>query len=172
MAETNNANILVGYSLYTEFRKDGNTLQIIYTPESMSEKDETPIYVPATIWRRQVSTYNPRRPWRAYSQEWETLNSRKTYRESNGGSAEVLDNDLAKKYAVAGLVFMDRTFESLVGQGWELYKEPVVVEFSKEDLLDTQSWNTPNALIRRVMRSRKALGFADELFDTPAVPAV
>jgi hypothetical protein len=79
---------------------------------------------------------------------------------------------LAKRYAVAGLVFMDRTFESLVEQEWELYKEPVVIEFSKEDLIDTQKWNTPNALIRRVMRSRKALGFPDELFAVSTTPAV
>jgi len=173
MAETNNANILVGYALYTEFRKDGHTLQVIFTPESMSETtDGTSVYVPCSVWRRQVSSYNPRRPWRSYSQEWNTINNRKEYRLANGGSAETLDEDLAKKYSVAGLVFMDRTFESLVAQSWELHKEPIVVEFSKEDLMDTQSWNTPNALIRRIMRSRKALGFADELFAIPTTTAV
>jgi hypothetical protein len=84
----------------------------------------------------------------------------------------MLDTDLAKRYAVSGLLFMDRTFESLVGQEWELYKEPVIVEFSQEDLEDTRDWNTPNALIRRIMRSRKALEFSDELFDTITTPAV
>ena len=175
MAETNKANILVGHALYTEFRKDGHTLQVIYTPESMSvDKNDntTPIYVPSTIWRRQVSSFSPRRPWRAYSQEWATINERREIRKNNGGSAEMLDHDLAKKYAVSGLIFMDRTFESLVVQEWVLYKEPVVVEFSQEDLEDTRDWNTPNALIRRIMRSRKALEFADDLFDTPTTPAV
>jgi len=168
MAETNNATIFVGHSLYTEFRKEGNTVQIIYTPESMLDG----VYVPATIWRRQLSHHSPRRPWRAYSQEWAVVNGRQKFRSENSGNAEVLDEDLAKKYAVAGYTFMDRTFESLISQSWELYKEPVVVEFSKEDLKDTKDWNTPNALIRRIMRSRKALGFADELFDAPATPAV
>jgi hypothetical protein len=175
MAETNKANISVGYALYTEFRKDGHTLQVIYTPESMSvDKNDntTPIYVPSTIWRRQVSSYSPRRPWRAYSQEWKVVNERRETRTANGGSAETLDHDLAKKYAVGGLVFMDRTFHSLVDQKWELYKEPVVIEFSQEDLEDTRDWNTPNALIRRIMRSRKALGFPDELFDLTPTPAV
>jgi hypothetical protein len=175
MAETNNANISIGYALYTEFRKDGHTLQVIYTPESMSvDKNDkiTPIYVPSTIWRRQVSAYSPRRPWRAYSQEWKVVNERKETRTANGGSAEVLDTELATKYAIAGLVFMDRTFASLVDQKWELYKEPIVIEFSQEDLEDTRDWNTPNALIRRIMRSRKALGFPDELFDPTPTPAV
>jgi len=175
MAETNKANISVGYALYTEFRKDGHTLQVIYTPESMSvDKNDntTPIYVPSTIWRRQVSAHSPRRPWRAYSQEWQTINDRREIRKNNGGSADTLDHDLAKKYAVAGLLFMDRTFQSLVDQSWELYKEPIVVEFSQEDLEDTRDWNTPNALIRRIVRSRKALGFADDLFDTSITPAV
>lgn len=168
MAEINKATVLVGYALYTEFRINSHTLQVIITPESM----DGDTYVPSTIWRRQISSANPRRPWRAYSQEWNTIKDRREYRSSNGGSAPVLEMDEAKKYAVSGLVFMDRTFDSLVVQGWELYKEPIVVEFSQEDLDDTKNWNTPNALIRRILRSRKALDFSDELFGTPAVPTV
>ena len=168
MAETNNANILVGYALYTEFRKDTHTLQAIFTPESMLTKEvngeKKEMYVPATIWRRQISEYSPRRPWRSYSQEFSVVNARKKFREENAGKAETLNEDQAKLYAVNGLVFMDRTFDSLVNQGWELYKEPLVVEFSKEDLIDTCEWNTPNALIRRILRARKSAEFSDELF--------
>jgi len=170
MAETNNANVLVGYALYTEFRKEGHTLQVIYTPESMLTKtDTTPsgkteIYVPSSIWRRQISEHTPRRPWRAYSQEWSVVNNRREYRVANNGKAEMLDLEKSKVYGVSGLLFMDRTFASLVEQGWSLYKEPIVVEYSKEDLIDTSEWNTPNALIRRILRARKALDFSDDLF--------
>lgn len=169
MAETNNSSVLVGYALYTEFRKEGHTLQVIYTPESMLTKPDPhtttkEIYVPSSVWRRQITEHNPRRPWRSYSQEWSVVNNRREYRIANSGKAETLDLEKSKVYGVNGLLFMDRTFESLVKQGWELYKEPIVVEFSKEDLIDTSEWNTPNALIRRILRARKALDFSDDLF--------
>jgi len=172
MAETNKANVLVAYALYTEFRKETHTLQVIYTPESMLEvADKTSggtkyLYVANTIWRRQISPNSPRRPWRAYSPEWSVVNGRKEHRIANAGIAEKLDLEKSKVYGIDGLLFMDRTFDSLVDQGWTLYKEPIVVEYSQEDLTDTSDWNTPNALIRRIVRARKALGFSDELYET------
>jgi hypothetical protein len=169
MAETKDSTILVGKALYTEFRKDGHTLQMIFTPEAMFDDK----YVPATIWRRQISSWNPRRPWRAYSQEWATLNERKDYRNANAGSPQTFtDKDEANAYAVKGLLFIDRTFASLIDSDWTLYKEPVVIDFSREDLENTMKWDTPTALIRRITRSRKALGFDEALFDEPAPTSV
>lgn len=130
------------------------------------------VYVPTTIWRRQISEMNPRRPWRAYSQAWKVINDRREYRHNNSYNAETLTEDQAVVYAIDTLLFMDRTFQSIMEQGWELYKEPLVVEFSKEDLLDTSNWNTPNALIRRILRSRKAHDFSDDLFATKTSSAV
>lgn len=169
MAETKDSTILVGKALYSEFRKDGHTLQMIFTPEAMFDDK----YVPATIWRRQISSWNPRRPWRAYSQEWATLNERKEYRANNSGSAEVITgSDEAIAYSVKGLMFIDRTFASLIDSDWKLYKEPVVIDFSREDLENTMKWDTPTALIRRITRSRKALGFDEALFDEPTPASV
>jgi hypothetical protein len=169
MADTKDSTILVGKALYTEFRKDGHTLQIIFTPEAMLADD----YVPATIWRRQISSWNPRKPWRAYSQEWATLNERREYRKNNAGNPPTIsDKDEAITYSVKGLLFIDRTFASLTDQGWSLYKEPLVIDFSQEDLDNTKTWATPTALIRRITRSRKAVGFDDALFDEPTTPAV
>jgi len=155
------ANNYVGKALYLEFRKGVNTAQIILTPEGITDKGE---YVPSGTWRRQISTWSPKKPWRVYpAGSTEFLTKRKTETAENKSIPEELSKELAKTYGYELLVELSATLNNLFNSEWKLYEKPIVLDFSQEDLAHTQSWDTPTALIRRILRARKELGFSEEL---------
>lgn len=159
----NHAN-LVGKALYLEFRKGVNTAQIIVTPEGIDDKGK---YVPVSTWRRQISSWSPKKPWKCYtSLSPELLNQRKAT--CIGEIKQIDDPDNAGVFAEETLVDLTNTLNNLYNAEWKLVEKPIVVEFSVEDLLNTSAWETPQALIRRITRARKELGFPDELIDQPA----
>lgn len=154
----NHAN-LVGKALYLEFRKGVNTAQVIVTPEGIDNKGT---YVPVSTWRRQISSWSPKKPWRCYaSTATEVTTSRKDV--CVGEIKEVADPDLALSMARRAVVDLTTTLNNLYNSDWEIVEKPLVIEFSLEDLIDTVSWNTPQALIRRIGRARKEAGYPDEL---------
>lgn len=154
----NHAN-LVGKALYLEFRKGVNTAQIIVTPEGI---DPTGKYVPVSTWRRQISSWSPKKPWRCYTApSAEIVTSRKEF--CIGEIKELADPDIALSLARKSIVELTTTLNNLYNNDWELIEKPLVIEFSVEDLIDTVSWNTPQALIRRIGRARKEANFPEEL---------
>ena len=155
---------LIGKALYLEFRKGVNTAQIIITPEGIDKEGN---YVPVSTWRRQISTWSPKKPWRCYTAPNETqLAERKSQCVSK--VAENPDTDKANEEAMEMIVALTTTLNNLYDNKWELYKEPIVLDFSMEDLLNTKAWETPSALTRRIMRARKELDFPDELLNETA----
>lgn len=159
----NHAN-LVGKALYLEFRKGVNTAQIIVTPEGIDDKGK---YVPVSTWRRQISSWSPKKPWKCYtSVTTELLNARKEV--CIGEIKEVSDPDIALTFAEESLADLTKTLNNLYNAEWKLVEKPISIEFSVEDLLNTSSWETPQALIRRIGRARKELGFPEELIEQPA----
>jgi hypothetical protein len=155
---------LIGKALYLEFRKGVNTAQIIITPEGMDKEGN---YVPVSTWRRQISTWSPKKPWRCYSSPNETLLAERKS-ECVKEIAENPNEALAMAQAKEMIVGLTKTLNDLYDNKWELYKEPIVLDFSMEDLLNTKAWETPSALIRRVLRARTELGFPEELLNETA----
>jgi hypothetical protein len=155
---------LIGKALYLEFRKGVNTAQIVITPEGFDKEGN---YVPVTTWRRQISTWSPKKPWKNYVAPSEaTLAERK---EQNVGKVVALPDSIdPQPMAQEMIVALTNTLNNLHNNKWELYKAPIVLEFSMEDLLNTKEWETPSALVRRIMRARKELGFPDELLNENA----
>jgi hypothetical protein len=154
----NHAN-LVGKALYLEFRKGVNTAQIIVTPEGIDDKGK---YVPVSTWRRQISSWSPKKPWKCYTAPTtEIVNSRKDT--CIGEIKEVADPDKALVMSEETLVDLTNTLNNLYNAEWEIVEKPLVIEFSLEDLIATASWDTPQALIRRIGRARKEAGYPDEL---------
>ena len=150
----------VGKALYLEFRKGVNTAQIILTPEGINFEG---VYVPAGTWRRQISQWSPKKPWKCYSagsEDW--LTARKGQVE-NDKALSLSTLDEAKNVGVALSDEISDTLNNLQNNEWKLYEKPIVIDFSQEDLQNTKDWETPSALIRRVLRARKELGFPDEL---------
>ena len=162
----NDASIYVGKALYLEFRKGVNTAQIILTPEGILS-DGT--YVPVSTWRRQISTWSPKKPWRVYQAgSPEFIERRNTAVASDKAIPQELDADLAKQIGFDLLSDLSETLNNLYNSDWKLFERPIVLDFSQEDLANTKAWETPSALVRRILRARKELGFPDELIETPA----
>jgi hypothetical protein len=60
--------------------------------------------------------------------------------------------------------FTDSLFNQLIMQGWTLYKTPIVVETTTEDLDDIRMGKTPYKILGRITRCRRVLNFGESLF--------
>lgn len=157
------ASQFVGKALYLEFRKGVNTAQIIITPEGLTTTGE---FVPSSSWRRQISAWSPKKPWKCYA-NGET-SARKEYADLNKELQTA--HNIATAEALAGQMLNTLTpvLNLLHLNDWELLEKPIVLDFSQEDLANTKDWETPSALVRRILRARKELGFPEELLEQPA----
>ena len=162
MAEstTNPSAKLIGNALYLEFRKSVNTAQVIITPEAITSAG---IYVPTSTWRRQISTWSPRKQWSLYAPEGDVVRGRSDNAKLSGSIGLGTSATNAIDYALESLLPLTNTLNNLVNNEWILFERPILVEFSEEDLLNTASNETPQALIRRILRVRKEFGFPEEL---------
>ena len=113
-------------------------------------------YVPAMVYRRQVSSSRPRRAWKSYSLPSLNVNE--------FGAFTTMPKDQAIDSAKRRLEFMLTTINQMVGYKYQLYKLPIVVEVASEDLDGIRLGKTPYKVLGRITRVRKALGFSDELF--------
>ena len=152
---TTSPNDVVGKAAYFEFRKAGWTVQMIFMPDG-----HTPIgaYVPFTAYRRQISADAPRKSWKtmsAVSEPW------------HGARPPVAD-DSANMFGLSRFEFADSGLMNLSSRGWKLYKQPVIVEVTSQDMDDVRVGKTPYKVIARITRSRRVLGFGEELFAQPA----
>jgi hypothetical protein len=69
------------------------------------------------------------------------------------------------------LSFADPLFTQLATNNWKLFKEPVVVEVTAEDLECVRTGKTPYKTLGRIWKARKFLGFPAEFIDK-RIPAV
>lgn len=137
--------------LYIELRRGTSTAQIVVVPPVMH-----PIRGTATaahILTRQISVKNPRRMWNFYSSP-------------NTISAPHLSADMDSTIMQSAAFVNDFApyFAGFASGGWTLYKSPVAVGMSLDDLEDILKSDTPNALLRRVLRVRTDAGYDDALF--------
>lgn len=157
---TNPSANLIGEALYLEFRKSVNTAQVIITPEAITSAG---IYVPTSTWRRQISQWSPRKQWAMYAPEGEVVKGRSDNAKMSGSLGVGSIATTGKQYALESLLPLTSTLNNLVSNDWILFERPIIVEFSEEDLLNTMNNETPQALIRRILRVRKEFGFPEEL---------
>lgn len=158
---------VVGKAVYLEFRKatssgSSATTQILLTPEASANSTISPgasaftepFNVQMAVYRRRISNYQPRKTWRFIA----AGKSSKTITASAAS---------ANSAALTLLEFTNRTFEQMAADSWVLFKEPVVVEVTAEDMLSIRLGKTPYKVLGRVWRSRKFLGFPAEFYDKP-----
>jgi hypothetical protein len=161
MAEnTNPSATKVGEALYLEFRKGVNTAQVIITPEALTSAG---VYVPTSTWRRQISQWSPRKQWSLYTPEGEVVRGRSENAKLSGSLGIGNSAVGAYEYSAEALLPLTTTLNNLINNEWALFEKPIVVEFSEEDLANTINNETPQALIRRILRVRKEFGFPEEL---------
>lgn len=146
---------VVGKALYLEFRRAGETNQVIITPEAINAAGK---YVPITTYRRRISSSNPRKTWKQMST---------VFRSEIDPSTNKLVA-LGREHALATVAdrisYTDNLFNQLVTSGWSVYKQPIVVEVTQDDLEDIRLSKTPYKILGRITRCRRALNFGESLF--------
>lgn len=137
-----------GTALYAEFSKGASgTLMLLVTPDGHDEAGEK---VEASIYRRVVTSYSPKRQWR-------------NTRLPEIRTAAPMPNDEKQKYGEQRFEVSFSLLEQIINHGWTLVKQPLFVEVSKRDLNDIRNRRTPSKIIYRINQSRKALGFPDPI---------
>lgn len=151
-----NPTAVVGAAVYLEFTKPHMTTQVLLLPEGTSS---TGRIVPMTLYRRRLSTAAPRKTWKMASSPLTAAVVR-----TRLAGAPLAD--------VAGqlLSFTDPLIGSLVKNGWTLYKDPIVIEVTAEDLDLAREAKTPYKALGRVVKARKALGFPKDIVHQVAAP--
>jgi hypothetical protein len=141
---------VVGKALYLELRAGISTYQLLLTPDGISSNGRA---VPATVYRRQISSAKPRRAWKTYSLPALDLNAFGTY--------EVVEKDKALHTADSRVGYMATTLSQLKSYGYTLYKQPLLIEVSQEDLESIRLSKTPYKILGRITRVRRTLGFGE-----------
>ena len=144
---------VIGKALYAEFRSGVQTYQLMITPDGITSGGK---YVPAMMYRRQVSSFRPRRAWKSYSLPSVNVNE--------FGAFNPMPKEQAIENAKSRLEFTMATINQMVTLRYQIYKLPIVVEVALEDLDGIRLGRTPYKVLGRITRVRKALGFSDEVF--------
>ena len=144
-----------GKAVYLEFVKPahGITTQVLIMPEGMSTSHKT---VGMTVYRRRLSVAQPRKTWKAAT----THHTSVTLLSS---SSPVTPDQATDQI----LSFLFPLFRSLETNEYVLYKDPIVVEVTAEDLEDSRMAKTPYKVLGRVWKVRKKLGFPKEFIVVP-----
>jgi hypothetical protein len=138
-------------AMYLELRRENATSQVLLIPQVTNpSKGKTQ---KSKLITRQISTSNPRRSWRYYSFKTVPLLEPTASPVRALMDAQTLTNEIGPFLA------------GYSAGGWKLVYQPLAVEMSSDDLNDVWDANTPNALMRRVLKARSEAGFPDALFD-------
>ena len=140
----------VGTSLYLELRNSYRTAQVLIVPPVKNPLAES--HEPMRVLTRQISSTSPRRSWRFYT---------------SPARIDALPTEDVTVASLSVLPLINDIAPFLSGfsnGGWELYKTPLAVQMSTDDIAEVASGNTPNALLRRVLRSRQEAGYDESLF--------
>ena len=145
---------VIGKALYLEMRNGVHTMQLVMTPEGFTSSNKL---VPMTVYRRRISKIQPRKTWKQISAH--------TAPECDA-SGKIAQYSLEQALAVSKdkLSFTDSIFNQLIMQGWALFKQPIAVEVTPEDMDDVRLGKTPYKILGRITRCRRTLGFGEELF--------
>lgn len=145
---------VVGKALYLELRNGNYTNQIIMMPEGVNANGS---YVPTITYRRRISASTPRKTWRVMSSLFRS-------ERNPDGQLVPLGREHALSTVTDRLGYNKGLFDQLAAGGYKIWKQPITVEVTKEDLVDAYNGKTPYKVIARITRSRKALNFGDALF--------
>jgi hypothetical protein len=152
-----------GKALYVEFRKAGYTYQFILTPEATFNGQFYPVH----FMRRNMNSFQSRKNWAIDA----TRHLPSPPLDASGDFAQASDAE-AKSMAELKLQFVKSTLSDLFYKEWKVFKNPIAVEVTYEDLDLIAQKKTPQALIRRIQRSRVEFGFGEDLVSTaePTIP--
>lgn len=141
--------IFVGHALYLELRRGTDVSQVILTPQLYNESKDT--NTKPYIISRNLRPETQRKAWRY------TSGPRLSFIGASSDVASGVAQVSKQLNWVAPL---------LVGYnsgGWKIFKTPLVVELSNDDMRDILAKKSPSALLRRIKRARAEAGFPEEV---------
>lgn len=144
-----------GVGVYAEFRKVGQTLQMLITPDAYTTSGRL---APMTIWRRVVTPATPKKQWSG-----SRLNHREIKVEDLVDNKQTISDADKDAFVENRMRHATSLFDSLLNQGWALEKKPIAIEISRFDADEIIQNKTPNKALYRVKISRTALGYPAEL---------
>jgi hypothetical protein len=138
--------------LYTELRRGQTTAQVVVVPPTYNAATEENLG--GYVLTRQVSSFHPRRSWKFYP--------------TTAKTSLLLERDILSAVDESGKYVNEISayFSGFASGGWLVYKKPIAVGMSVEDLKDIKSGATPSALHRRILRVRLAASYDESLFET------
>jgi hypothetical protein len=140
-----------GIAVYAEFRRAGQTMQLIITPDAYTTEGNL---VPMTLIRRIVTKETPKKQWKNSTLRGLDLN------EIISEKRTLSDLD-KQEFTEKRMRHATHFFDQIISQGWAIEQKPILVEVSRHDADDLVKGKTPNKIIYRVHISRKALGFPE-----------
>jgi len=158
MTTTATATEVIGHALYIEAERYSGTTQyitqILVTPETVLSTDVT---ANMAMYRRRLSTHEPRKTWRHYS-------SPTNVKRAHEGMSSLTVPSLIKESVCDDMLnFIKSTLTTLTdpANSYRLVKQPIVVEVTRADMSDIRLGKTPYKIFGRVWKSRKKLGFPE-----------
>lgn len=145
-----------GVAIYAEFRRAGETMQIIVTPDAFTTTGDL---VPMTLVRRVVTPETPKKQWRNTSLGMTPLQEIL----DKGVTPALIPDTSRETFTENRMRHATHYFDRIVEGNWEIQQKPILLEMSKHDADDLSKGKTPNKIIYRMNISRKALGFAEKL---------
>jgi hypothetical protein len=144
---TSNKPRLEGMGIYLEMPNEaGNqTTQILITPQG---KDEKGADVNMAIISRTVSDWSPRKQWRV---NWVRLAKEELAMSPADQALKMAEQveRMVKRQMMYGLT--------------TLRKQPIVFELTDTDFTDIGVWKAPASALRRIQKTRVALGLPEKL---------
>lgn len=138
-----------GIAVYAEWAKPNALLQVIITPDGYTESSNE--FVQSSMYRRITSTDKPRQQWRASSLAHD--------KHDEYSLLLPLTDEEAPAYAERRMRRTTEWFDKMLIGGWEIVKEPLLIEVSRKDMDDIRLGKTPSKFMYRVDLVRKTLGF-------------
>lgn len=151
LGETSNKPKVVGMGIYLELPNatGEQATQVLITPEGKNEKGD---FVPMAINTRTISDWSPRKQWRqSFMRPEETL----TTPEAKASSMAEQVERILKRQMKYGLT-------NLRGS------RPIVFELTDADFTEISLWKPPASALRRIQKTRVALGFPEKPYTSKA----
>lgn len=145
---------VIGTGIYLELPNEtGQQItQIMITPEGTTEKGQA---VSMAVISRTISDWSPRKQWRT-----NFVRPSKELTEPSDRAFEMTQQ-------------IERTLQRQIMYGLKELRgsRPIVFELTDADFTEISEWKAPASALRRIQKTRLALGFPEKIYTSPATPA-
>lgn len=153
---------IVGYALYYEHRRDGVTLQNLWTPPILDVDDNV---IPGLNWGRRVSEDKPKSRWLSRTTAVPAL--------APADFTAVNKRPVQETFAALESIYasIERVLSNAEDGKWQVAGPPILLEVTTADSEKLKIRSAPEALIRRLIPARVDLNYPAEIFGPDLPPA-